>query len=210
MQAIFTEEGYQNPSRLPGLDPAGYMCMQAHRETSAHTAASTLSVRSSAFSANGSIPIQHTGEGQDTAPPLSWSAPPPGTKSIAILVDDPDAPNPAAPQRTWVHWIVTGIPATTTSLPGGDWLPEGAAVGTNDWGERIWMGPLPPVGRHRYFFKIYALDIALQAPGITKLELLAAMKGHILAEGVLIGTYEKAHERRSAEQGEERTPHGRH
>ncbi len=182
--------------------------MQVQSETS--TLKMTLQVTSSAFGANGTIPIEHTGDGQDLAPPLAWTAPPPGTKSIAILVEDPDAPNPAAPQRTWAHWIVTGIPPTTTMLPGGDRLPAGAVAGTNDWGERKWMGPMPPVGRHRYFFKVYALDIALDAPGITRLELLAAMKGHILAEGEVIGTYEKPHEKRSAAKAAERTTHGRH
>jgi Raf kinase inhibitor-like YbhB/YbcL family protein len=195
MHAIFTAEGYQKASTLHGfdhgLDPADTSCMHVQSETKAHKLASTLQVSSSAFSANGSIPIEHTGDGQDVAPPLAWSAAPQGTKSIAILVEDPDAPNPAAPQRTWVHWIVTGLPASVTSLPGGDRLPADAAVGTNDWGERVWMGPMPPVGRHRYFFKIFALDIALAAPGITKLELLSAMKGHIIAQGELVGTYEK-------------------
>ena len=168
-----------------------------------------MKVESSAFGMNGSIPLQFTAEGDDIAPPLSWEKPPEGTKSIAIIVDDPDAPNPDAPERTWVHWVVTGIPATTTSLKGGNSLPDGAAMGTNDWGNRAWGGPNPPIGRHRYFFKVYALDIALDAPGITKLELVAAMKGHILAQGELIGTYEKSAERRSAMQGQERSTHGR-
>jgi Raf kinase inhibitor-like YbhB/YbcL family protein len=178
-------------------------------ETSFHKMPLTLQVESSAFGMNGSIPVQFTAEGDDIAPPLSWTAGPPGTKSYALLVEDPDAPNPAAPERTWVHWIVTGIPATTTSLRGGNSLPDGAVVGTNDWGKREWGGPNPPIGRHRYFFKIYALDIALDAPGISKLELMSAMKGHILAQGELIGTYEKMHEKRSAEHGAERTTHGR-
>ena len=169
----------------------------------------TLQVESSAFGMNGSIPAHFTCEGEDVAPPLAWSTPPEPAKSIAILVDDPDAPDPAAPQRTWTHWIVTGIPATVTSLRGGNALPEGASLGTNDWGKRAWGGPCPPIGRHRYFFKVYALDIALDAPGISRLELLAAMKGHIVAQGELIGTYEKMREKRSAAKGPERTTHGR-
>lgn len=180
--------------------------MQPQSET--HKMPLKLRVESSAFGMNGSIPIQHTADGDDIAPPLSWSAPPARTKSIAIIVDDPDAPDPAAPERTWVHWVVTGIPPTTTSLRAGGLLPEGAVNGTNDWGKRAWSGPNPPVGRHRYFFKVYALDIAIHAPGISKLELLAAMKGHILEQGELIGTYEKPRERRSAEHGGERTTHG--
>jgi Raf kinase inhibitor-like YbhB/YbcL family protein len=175
--------------------------MQAQTETSTQRTPLTLQVSSTAFDANGSIPAQHTGEGEDIAPPLSWSTPPPGTKSIAFMVEDPDAPDPRAPVRTFVHWIVTGIPATPTSFSGGNRLPDGAVPGTNDWGERTWMGPMPPVGRHRYFFKVFALDIALAAPGITKLELLAAMKGHILAQGEVVGTYEKAHEQRRAKLG---------
>jgi Raf kinase inhibitor-like YbhB/YbcL family protein len=94
-----------------------------------------------------------------------------------------------------------------TSLAGGA-LPERAKQGTNDWGRRGWNGPCPPIGRHRYFFRVYALDIVLDAPGITKIELLAAIKGHILAQGELIGTYEKIHDKRSAKR-DRRTSHGR-
>lgn len=163
--------------------------MQPHTE--AGQKPEMLHVQSSAFGMNGSIPAKYTADGEDIAPPLTWSTPPPTAKSIAIIVDDPDAPDPAAPQRTWVHWVVTGIPATTTSLPGGSALPHGAVMGTNDSRQRAWGGPSPPIGRHRYFFKVYALDIQLAAPGITKLELLAAMKGHIVAQGELVGTYSR-------------------
>jgi Raf kinase inhibitor-like YbhB/YbcL family protein len=180
--------------------------MQPQPET--HKMPLTLRVESSAFGMNGLIPPQFTSDGDDVAPPLSWSQPPPGTKSIAVLVEDPDAPNPDAPERTFTHWIVTGIPATTTELRGANSLPDGAVIGKNDWGKRAWGGPNPPIGRHRYFFKVYALDIELNAPNTTRLELLAAMKGHILAEGELIGTYEKPAERRSrAQAGAERTRH---
>jgi Raf kinase inhibitor-like YbhB/YbcL family protein len=164
-------------------------------QTEAHKKPQTLRVESPEFGMNGSIPAKFTSDGDDVAPPLTWSTPPAGAKSIAIIVDDPDAPNPAAPQRTWVHWVVTGIPASATSLRSDTSLPNGAVIGTNDWGQRAWGGPNPPIGRHRYFFKIYALDIELATPGITKLELLAAMKGHILAQGELIGTYAKPHAR---------------
>jgi Raf kinase inhibitor-like YbhB/YbcL family protein len=180
--------------------------MQPQTET--HKMPLTLRVESSAFGMNGSIPTQFTSDGDDIAPPLSWGQVPAGTKSIAVIVEDPDAPNPDAPERTFTHWIVTGIPATTTGLRGGNSLPDRAVVGKNDWGKREWGGPNPPVGRHRYFFKVYALDIELDAPNTTRLELLAAMKGHILAQGELIGTYEKPAERRSAAQaGAERTRH---
>ncbi len=162
--------------------------MEAQTET--HREPQTLQVTSRAFGNGGSIPSEHTCEGADVAPDLQWSQPPPSAKSIALLVEDPDAPDPAAPTRTWVHWIVTGIAPTITQLQGGR-LPLGAVQGTNDWGRRTWGGPCPPIGRHRYFFKVFALDIALDAPGITKLELLAAMKGHVVAQGELVGTYQK-------------------
>lgn len=157
-----------------------------HPQTETHKMPQSLRVASPAFRANGSIPAEHTSDGADVPPQLAWSSPPPGTKSIAILVEDPDAPR----GRTWVHWIVTGISPTQTTLDGNH-LPSGATVGVNDWGQRSWMGPNPPDGRHRYFFKVFALDIALAAPNMRKPELLAAMKGHILARGELIGTYEK-------------------
>ena len=161
--------------------------MQPHAESQP----ATLQVSSSAFGANGPIPSEFTADGADISPPLQWSPPPAGTRSIALIVDDPDAPDPDAPQRTWVHWVVTGLPPRTTSLPAGGPLPQGAAQGANDWGRRAWGGPNPPIGRHRYFFKIYALDLELFAPGTSKAELVSAMKGHILAQGELIGTYAK-------------------
>jgi len=165
-----------------------------------------LRVESPAFAMNGTIPTQFTGDGDDVAPPLAWTKPPNGTKSIAILVEDPDAPDPAAPMRTFAHWILTGIAPTMTSLPGGNQQPEGVVVGTNDFGKRGWNGPKPPIGRHRYFFKVYALDIALDSRGVRRDELLRTMQGHILAQGELIGTYAAAHQPRSSEQAGERRP----
>ncbi len=150
-----------------------------------------LTVTSPAFAPGGEIPIDHTCEGPNVAPALAWSGAPPQTKSFAIVVDDPDAPDPAAPKMTWVHWVVLDLPATTTSLAREAALPPGAAAGTNDFGKQEWGGPCPPIGRHRYFFKVYALDTAIGKPGITKADLLAAMKGHVVAEGELIGTYQK-------------------
>lgn len=170
----------------------------------------SLRVASAAFAMNSAIPEQFTADGADIAPPLSWGGAPEGTQGFAILVEDPDAPNPEAPTMTFTHWIVTGLPASVTSVEAGERLPERAVAGTNDFGNRGWNGPSPPVGRHRYFFKIYALDMVLDAPGITRPELLGTMKGHILAEGELIGTYEKPHERRSAEHGGERRPPSHH
>ena len=167
---------------------------------------SSLQISSSAFGHGASIPVEFTAEGDGIAPPIAWSPPPPGTRSIAILVEDPDAPNPDAPERTFVHWVVTGIPAALTSIDGE--LPDGAAEGTNDAGERAWTSPNPPIGRHRYFFHVFALDIDLRAPGITKLELIAAMKGHILAHGELIGTFERALDFRSEMRGAPRMHRG--
>ena len=152
-----------------------------------------LTVTSSSFAANATIPIDHTCEGADVAPPLAWSGAPPTTKSFAVIVDDPDAPDPAAPKRVWVHWVLTGITGTLASLPIGASIttPAGTAQGKNEYCKATWNGPCPPIGRHRYFFKVYALDGAIGSAGMTKPELLAAMKGHILAMGQMVGTYQK-------------------
>ena len=151
-----------------------------------------LTLTSGAFADGGTIPKRHTCEGQDAAPPLAWTGAPAGTKSFALIVDDPDAPDPKAPKRTWVHWVLYDIPASATGLPEGGALPSGARNGRNDWGRTGYGGPCPPIGRHRYFHKLYALDTVLGdlgGPGKGALE--NAMKGHVLAESVLMGTYEK-------------------
>ncbi|HEU0033653.1 MAG TPA: YbhB/YbcL family Raf kinase inhibitor-like protein [Kofleriaceae bacterium] len=145
-----------------------------------------LTVRSPAFGGNGMIPIEFTAEGDNVAPPLSWSAVPSQTRSVAVIVEDPDAPG-----RTYVHWIVIGIPPSVTSLPGGHELPAGAVHGANDRGELGWTGPNPPSGRHRYFFKVFALDNAPSTEGMSKQDFYSAIKGHILAQGELVGTYER-------------------
>ncbi len=154
-----------------------------------------LTLVSSAFAANGEIPACHTCEGEDVSPPLAWSGAPQGTRSFALIVDDPDAPDPKAPKMTWVHWVVYNLPATVHGLPEGVTfrsLPAGAQEGLNDWKRSNYGGPCPPTGRHRYFHKLYALDSVLanlSAP--TKAELERAMKGHVLAHAELIGTYQK-------------------
>jgi hypothetical protein len=155
--------------------------------------AAKVAVSSPAFSQNGEIPREHTCEGADIAPPLAWSFKPSATKSFALIVDDPDAPDPSAPKMTWVHWVLVNIPANVMSLSAGAGLhpPDGAVNGTNDWKKAAWGGPCPPIGRHRYFFKVYALDAVLGRAGMTKSELLDAMKGHVLGTGQLIGTYQK-------------------
>jgi len=120
-----------------------------------------LTLISSAFSSNGSIPAKYTCEGADISPPLDWSGGPANVKSYALIVDDPDAPDPAAPKMVYVHWVVYNIPPATTSLPedaARKGLPPGAKHGTNDWKKQTYGGPCPPIGRHRYFHKLYALD----------------------------------------------------
>jgi len=158
-------------------------------------AAMTLVITSTAFSSNGSIPRQYTCEGADISPPLSFNGAPAGMKSLVLIVDDPDAPDPKAPKLTWVHWVLYNIPPTTPSLPEDEkknGVPKGALPGVNDWKRTGYGGPCPPIGRHRYFHKLYALDAVL--PDLkkpTKARLLDAMKGHVLAEAQLMGTYEK-------------------
>jgi Raf kinase inhibitor-like YbhB/YbcL family protein len=153
----------------------------------------TLTLTSPAFAHGGAIPKRFTCDGADDAPPLAWTGAPAGTNSFALIVDDPDAPDPAAPRRVWVHWVVWDLPATTPGLSEGGALPPGARAGDNDGGGVGWEGPCPPIGCHRYFFKLYALDKTLgdlEQP--TKQQLEQAMEGHILARSELVGTYEKA------------------
>ena len=152
----------------------------------------TLKIESTAFAPGGEIPIRYTGDGEDVSPPLSWSGVPANTKSLVLIVDDPDAPDPAAPKMVWVHWLLHNIPPSVTGLSEGvKSLPVGTGEGLNDWKRTGYGGPLPPIGRHRYFFKLYALDETLKlAATPTKDDLVEAMQGHILAEGTLIGTYQ--------------------
>ena len=158
--------------------------------------AMAFKITSPAFAPSGSIPSKYTCEGSDTSPSLEWSDAPSGTKSFALIVDDPDAPDPAKPQRTYVHWVVYNIPPGTTKLPENaakSGLPNGAMQGSNDWKKQTYGGPCPPIGRHRYFFKVYALDTDLTfASPPTKADLEKAMQGHVLGNAELIGTYEKA------------------
>jgi Raf kinase inhibitor-like YbhB/YbcL family protein len=152
-------------------------------------------ISSPSFAAGAAIPRRHTCEGADLSPALSWSGVPPGARALALIVDDPDAPDPAAPRTTWVHWVLYNLPASATGLPegvGAAALPAGTRVGTNDWRRAAYGGPCPPVGRHRYFFKLYALDAPLPELGApTKAAVEKAMHGHVLAEAQLMGTYVK-------------------
>jgi len=151
----------------------------------------TLKIQSTAFAEGGEIPVLYTGEGKDVSPPLTWSGVPAGAKSLVLIEDDPDAPDPAAPKMTWVHWVLFNLPATSTGLAEAvKTLPAGTGEGLNDWKRTGYGGPMPPIGRHRYFHKLYALDTVLALPGApTKPQVEAAMHGHVLAEAVLMGTY---------------------
>jgi Raf kinase inhibitor-like YbhB/YbcL family protein len=157
--------------------------------------AMTLKLTSTAFAHEGGIPKIHTCQGQDVSPPLAWSGVPEDAKSLVLIIDDPDAPDPAAPKMTWVHWVLYDIPPSATGLPQGvspKELPAGTLQGTSDFQRTGYGGPCPPIGRHRYFHKLYALDVVL--PDLKKprkQDVEKAMKGHVIEEAVLIGTYQK-------------------
>src|SRR5215212_7134702 len=154
--------------------------------------AMTLELSSPAFAHDEPIPERYTCDGANVSPPLMWSGVPDDTISLALIVDDPDAPDPKAPTHTYVHWVLYDIPPTTTALGPDDPLPAGAREGVNDWKRTGYGGPCPPIGRHRYFFKLYALDTTLpDLDSPTKAELEKAMQGHVLASAELIGTYQK-------------------
>lgn len=148
----------------------------------------TMQLTSTAFEAGGTIPRKYTGEGPDVSPPLSWSGVPAGARELALITDDPDAPTP----NPWVHWVLYNLSPTLQGLREGD--AGGGVAGKNDFGRTGYGGPLPPKGHgvHHYHFRLFALDRPLEAkPGFTKERLLAEMKGHVLAEGELVGTYER-------------------
>ncbi len=155
----------------------------------------TLELTSPAFSHNDPIPPIYTCDGRDISPPLIWNSLPTGTRSLALIVEDPDAPDPKAPRMTWIHWVLYNIPAETAGLTentaAGN-LPADTLEGLNNWGRTGYGGPCPPVGRHRYFFKLYALDAEL--PDLNqpnKEKLLQAMQNHILDQAELVGTYQR-------------------
>ena len=155
----------------------------------------SLTITSPAFRDGSAIPTLHTCEGKDASPTLAWSGVPAGAKSLALIVDDPDAPDPKAPKMTWVHWVLYDIPPSATGLPQGvspNELPDGTLEGVSDFQRTGYGGPCPPIGRHRYFHKLYALDIVL--PNLEKprkADVEKAMKGHIIEQAVLVGTYQK-------------------
>lgn len=156
-------------------------------------AAASFILSSTAFQHEGAIPAKYTCEGDNFSPPLSWKGAPTKTKSFALIVDDPDAPDPKNPQMTWVHWVAYNIPPNVSSLQEHlEKLPGGAADGLNDWHKKGYGGPCPPIGQHRYFYKIYALDAQLpDLKNPDKGTLEKAMQGHILAKAELMGTYKK-------------------
>jgi len=155
----------------------------------------TLTLSSTAFENGDDIPAKYTCEGQDVSPPLKWDGVPADTRSLVLIVDDPDAPDPQAPRMTWVHWVVYNIPVEADGLPEGvscRAMPAGAEEGVNDWKKIGYGGPCPPVGRHRYFHKLYALDILLDVmKKPTKSQIEAAMQGHVIGQAELMGTYIK-------------------
>jgi len=155
--------------------------------------AMALTLTSPAFEHQGEIPSRYTCQGEDISPALAWSGVPDGTKSLALIVDDPDAPDPAAPKMTWVHWLLYNLPSAASGLAENvQVLPEGVREGANDWNRTGYGGPCPPIGRHRYFFKLYALDIELPDLGEPRKEAMEkAMEGHVIESAVLMGTYQK-------------------
>jgi Raf kinase inhibitor-like YbhB/YbcL family protein len=175
----------QRPAPLDDTAPA------KHAEPK--TSAAGLQLSSAAFRRLGEIPKKYTCEGADISPPLSFQGLPSGTKSLALIIDDPDAPDPGAPKMTWVHWVLFNIPPGTPGLAeGAAGLPTGAREGRNDFQRTNYGGPCPPLGRHRYFHKLFALDTILELDRPTKAELETAMQSHILARAELVGTYQKS------------------
>jgi Raf kinase inhibitor-like YbhB/YbcL family protein len=156
--------------------------------------AMALALTSPAITPGGKIPSKYTCEGDDISPPLVFGDVPEGARSLALVIDDPDAPDPKAPKRVWVHWLLYNLPPDSKSLAEDAsriGLPKGTVTGVNDRKEASYHGPCPPVGRHRYFHKLYALDTTLSGGALTKAELEAAMSGHILAQAELLATYQK-------------------
>jgi Raf kinase inhibitor-like YbhB/YbcL family protein len=155
-----------------------------------------FTLQSTAWEDGKSIPQQYTCEGEELSPPLNWQDVPGAARSLVLIVDDPDAPDPRAPRMTWVHWVVCNIPPDVAGLAEGASsgnLPPGAVEGLNGWRRTGYGGPCPPIGRHRYFHKLYAVDTVLeglQAP--TKSQVEAAMQGHVIAQAELVGTYRKS------------------
>ncbi len=156
----------------------------------------SMKITSPAFDDQGRIPRKYTCEGEDVSPPLQWDGVPEDTRSLVLIVDDPDAPDPAAPRMTWVHWVLCDLPPSADGLAEAvataD-LPEGTVQGSNDWKRIGYGGPCPPIGRHRYSHKLYALDTILGLGGKpSKAQVERSMQSHVLAHAELVGTYQKS------------------
>ncbi|MDT8388192.1 MAG: YbhB/YbcL family Raf kinase inhibitor-like protein [Thiogranum sp.] len=154
----------------------------------------TLEIHSAAFEDGGDIPSKYTCEGDDISPPLAWSGVPEDAESLVLIVDDPDAPDPAAPRMIWVHWVLYNLPADALDLPEGvtvKQLPVGTYEGLNNWDRTGYGGPCPPAGKHRYFHTLYALDTLLDLERPTREQVANAMEGHVLAQAQLLGMYKK-------------------
>ncbi len=159
------------------------------------SASDRLTIKSPAFADGSPIPAKYTCEGSDINPPLKWSGVDKSAKSLVLIVDDPDAPDPKAPKMTWIHWILYDIPATAAGVSEDartSGFPAGTKEGLNSWKRGKFGGPCPPIGRHRYFFKLYSLDTLLSFSKVpTKDKIVKAMNGHILQKAELVGTYQK-------------------
>jgi Raf kinase inhibitor-like YbhB/YbcL family protein len=181
--------------RVAALTAAAIAAAVAHPAHTEEASVTTFELTSPGFAAHGEIPRKHTCEGADVSPALQWSGVPDGAKSLVLIVDDPDAPDPAHPKMTWVHWVLYDIPPESSGLPEGvapAALPSGTKQGRNDWKRTGYGGPCPPVGRHRYFHKLYALNAPLgdlDEPDKAALE--RAMEGVVIGRAELVGTYEK-------------------
>jgi Raf kinase inhibitor-like YbhB/YbcL family protein len=182
-------------AQVAAADETALLMSQKERNEKKEKPIMSMTLTASSFSPNGAIPARHTCDGHDTSPELFWTEVPEGTKSLVLIMDDPDAPDPAAPKRTWVHWVLYNIPpdadGLSEAIAAAD-LPPGTLEGLNDWQRTGYGGPCPPVGTHRYFHKLYALDTVL--PDLkqpTKAKLEKAMEGHVIAYSELIGLYQK-------------------
>ena len=154
----------------------------------------TMTITSPAFVANGEIPAAYTCDGNDISPALVWNGVPTEAKSLVLIMDDPDAPDPAAPKMIWTHWVLYNIPVDTMGLEeavSSSQLPKGILEGQNDWHQTGYRGPCPPIGRHRYFIKLYALDTELaDLNKPTKAKIEQAITGHVISEAQIMGTYQ--------------------
>ena len=189
--ALFLSAGCHDQGTVASAPPAEN---RVSNGLGSNTAAQvTLTLTSPGFAADAAMPAKYSCEGQNLSPPLAWSGAPPSTKSLALIVQDPDAPDPDLPTKVVTHWVVYNLPPSSAAISeGGSDLPAGAEQAKNEKGDNGYMGPCPPKGRHRYFFKLYALDTVLhELSGPGEKEIEQAIQGHVLGTGELVGTYQK-------------------